>query len=157
MRSAKHGLVTVLVLLGATISSSRARADDKKEGTQLLVAFGASVGALLFQTHDNIGTCELAAAKDGSNAKEIETKLSITASILKVLIDNLAKAGEDKILSDADRTFVVKSTEAARLVQEEANALKAYIGGKDAKDHARYVEVRKKADREIRLILGIKG
>jgi hypothetical protein len=156
MRIAIHGLTVALTLVGSLVAAPT-RADEKKEASPLLVAFGASVGALLFETHDKIGVCELAAGKEGVSAKEIETKLTITTNILKVLIDNLAKAREDKLLSDADRTFVSKSTDAAKLIQEEANALKTFIGSKDEKDGARYRDARKKAEQEIRLILGIKG
>lgn len=156
MRRTFQGLISAFILCGLFATPNHARAGDKKEGSQLLVAFGASVGALLFETHDKIGICEIAAGRDGVNAKEIETKLAITSNVLKVLIDNLAKAREDKLLSDADRTFVAKATDAARLVQEEAHALKDYIVSKDAKDKARYQDSRKKADQEIRLILGIK-
>lgn len=137
---------------------ARLQAQEKKEPTgQLLVAFGASVGGLLFESHDKIAVCEKAIAKEPAIANEVVTKLAITANIQKVLIANLIKAREDKLLSDSDRAFVDKATEAAKLVQAEANALKTYIGSKDEKDAAHYREVRKKADAEIRLILGIKS
>src|SRR5262245_29779679 len=129
MRILTQGLMAASFALGLCLASAaRAAADDKKDGGPLLVAFGASVGALLFETHDKIGTCELLAAKEGVVAKDIEKKLEITSNILNVLIDNLAKAREDKLLSDADRTFCAKATDTAKLIQEEANALRAFIG-----------------------------
>lgn len=151
------------VLIAGVLASSivampaRVAAGEKKESTQLLVAFGASVGGMLFESHDKISACELALAKDAANTKEIVSKLSITTNILKILIENLEKARDDKVLNEADRTFVAKSVDAARLVQEEANALKAYASTRDVKDLARYQESRVKADKEIKLVLGIKN
>lgn len=156
----RSSLLSGWLVAMAVASSTPAplQAQEKKEPTgQMLVAFGASVGGLLFESHDKIAVCEKAIAKDPTIANDVVTKLAITANIQKVLIANLVKAREDKLLSDSDRAFVDKATETAKLVQEEANALKTYISSKDEKDAAHYREVRKKADVEIRLILGIKN
>ena len=157
MRFAIHGLAVMFVAFGTSMSApAQDRADEKKDGAPLLVAFGASVGGLLFEAHDKIAACELAVGKDGVDIKEIETKLAITTNIMKVLINNLEKARDDKLLGAADRNFVSKAIDTAKLVQEEANTLRKYIGSKDAKDNASYQDYRKKADQEIRVILGIK-
>lgn len=149
----------VLALLFTLSASAPLQAQDNDKDTpggKLLVAFGASVGGLLFESHDKLNACEIAAGKDGANGKDLAAKVGITINLMKVLIDNLEKTRDDKLLGDGDRAFAVKAIETAKLVQEEAVALRAFLSTKDAKDNAFYQDCRKKADREIRLILGIK-
>lgn len=157
MRALTH-LICAGALASAAMltSATETAAQEKKDGHQLLVAFGASVGGLLVESHDKVAACELAAGHEGSNIKNLEAKLTITSNLMKVLIDNMDKARDDKILSDDDRRFVVRAIETAKLVQNEANALKAAIAGKDPKDAIHYQDCRKKADQEIRVLLGIK-
>lgn len=151
-------VLAVLIWTGisATLQAQEKDKEKDAEGSKLLVAFGASVGGLLFEAHDKLNACEIAAGKDGTNGKDLEAKVGITINLMKVLIDNLDKARDDKLLGEGDRTFTVKAIETAKLIQEEAVALRAFLSTRDAKDNAFYQDSRKKADRELRSILGIK-
>ena len=147
------GIALSLVVGGRLNAQEKEK--EKKESGPLLVAFGASVGACLFEAHDKIAACELA-SKDAAHIEQLQIKLSISVNILKVLIENLDRAREDKALAGDDQRFVERSIQVSKLVQEEAIALKKFLTSKDAKDNERFQEVKKKADRELKILLGVK-
>jgi hypothetical protein len=143
-------LLTVFVFASAPFC--RAAEDD----TVLLNTLGYTTGQSVLLTHMAVGTLADAFVaktyKSGEATNFITTYINITTGMK----DQMNKLLDADTLSKNDAQFVRNTIEVLDSVLQESRALKAFVGSGDDADAGAYDKARKKALKEIKVLLQMK-
>lgn len=143
-------LLTVFVFASAPLC--RAASDD----TVLLNTLGYTTGQSVLLTHMAVGTLADAFVaktyKSGEATNFITTYINITTGMK----EQMNKLLDADTLSKNDEQFVRNTIEVLDSVLQESRALKSFVSSGDDADAGAYDKARKKALKEIKVLLQMK-
>jgi hypothetical protein len=143
-------VLTVFVFASAPLC--RAASDD----TVLLNTLGYTTGQSVLLTHMAVGTLADAFVAKTYKSGEATTFITTYINITTGMKEQMNKLLDADSLSKNDAQFVRNTIEVLDSVLQESRALKAFVSSGDDADAGAYDKARKKALKEIKVLLQMK-